>query len=57
MIDTQSEPGAWQRAIDRGCLTATIARCKACDAPVCAHPDPVFVGVVPATHPTPPETR
>jgi hypothetical protein len=57
MIDTQSEPGAWQRALDRGCLTDTIARCKACDEPVCGHPDPVFAGVVPATHPTPPETR
>jgi hypothetical protein len=24
MIDTESEPGAWQRAIDRGCLSSAI---------------------------------
>jgi len=24
MIDTKSEPGAWQRAIDRGCLSGAI---------------------------------
>jgi hypothetical protein len=48
VIDTISEPGAWQRAIDRGCLADTIARCKACDEPVCQHPDPIFAGIIPS---------
>lgn len=51
MIDTQSEPGAWQRAIDRGCLSETVARCKACGSSDCEHPDPVFAGVIPLNHP------
>lgn len=55
MIDTESEPGAWARAFDRGCLSETVARCRACDATDCSHPDPVFAGVIPLAHPTPPE--
>lgn len=51
MIDDQSEPGAWARAFHRGCLTETVARCKACDATDCAHPDPVFAGIVPSDGP------
>jgi hypothetical protein len=52
MIDAVSEPGAWTRAFARGCLTETVARCKACDEPVCTHPDPVFAGVIPdPSHP------
>jgi len=47
VIDTVSEPGAWKRAIGRGCLANAEARCKACGATDCAHPDPIFAGIVP----------
>lgn len=57
MIDAESYPGAWQEAIDRGCLSETVARCKACQASDYQHPDPVFAGVIPLDHPTPPEAR
>lgn len=48
MIDTRSHPGAWQEAFARGCLTETVARCKACNEPDCTHPDPVFAGIIPS---------
>lgn len=57
MIDTQSEPGVWDRAFARGCLTETVARCRACEQPDCQHPDPVFQGVIPLSHPTTSEAR
>lgn len=49
VIDTASEPGAWQRAFDRGRLSDTVARCKACGESECPHPDLVFAGIVPIT--------
>lgn len=51
MIDADSYPGAWREAIDRGCLSQSIARCKACGAPDCACPDPVFAGIIPSDGP------
>lgn len=51
MIDDQSDPGSWQRAIDRGCLSQSIARCKACGATDRACPDPVFTGIIPSDGP------
>lgn len=57
MIDTESYPRAWEEAFDRGCLSETVARCKACDATDCEHPDAVFQGVIPIDQPTLPETR
>jgi hypothetical protein len=51
MIDADSYPGAWQEAFARGCLSETVARCKACESPDCQHPDPVFQGVIPLSHP------
>lgn len=57
MIDTESYANAWQEAFDRGCLSETVARCRACDATDCSHPDPVFAGVIPLDHPTLPEAR
>lgn len=59
MIDTISEPGSWARAFARGCLTETVSRCKACEEPLCQHPDPVFAGIIPASdsHATTSEAR
>jgi hypothetical protein len=59
MIDTESYPRAWEEAFARGCLTETVSRCKACEEPLCQHPDPVFAGIIPASdaHPTTSEAR
>jgi hypothetical protein len=48
MIDTDSYPGAWQEAFARGCLSETVARCRACEQPDCSHPDPIFIGIIPS---------
>ena len=42
MIDTESDPGSWQRAIDRGCLSGAIV--TEIDGP--AHPAVVTPGGV-----------
>ncbi len=47
MIDTESYPRAWEEAFARGCLTETVARCKACDEPICGHRDDEWSGTNP----------